>query len=183
MSRKNGRRVFSDKDGTKIGEDIADIKEEAKLWIVNFLLSAKEALGDILVISDELTAKLKELVQNFEGLEFDNGLFDFLVKSTAWEGDDQLLAWLRNGGLEKVIGEITGYVIEGEVTLDKIIAELLQFIFSLTEFMQEKTISAFNSALAYHYYNTAIESPEEISQSEFDLSVQAFYTERKFSAV
>lgn len=183
MSKKNGRRLFSDSDGTKFREDFEAIKDEARLYIVNVLLKAQEALGEVLVISDELTAKLKDLVQNFDDLNFENGLFDFLVEATAWKGDDQLLAWLRNGGLVSVITEITGSVIEGEVTLDKIIAELLQFIFGLTELMQEKAISAFNSSLAYNFYNTSIPNPESISQAEFDLSVQAFYTEKKLSTV
>lgn len=130
MSKKNGRRVFSKKDGTSFIEDVNDIKDELITFVNGLPPKIKKWLAEAETIV-ELLEKLEELLENetFEkAMEFlfaqikgerDREIFE-AIKQAIINMNDVIDGWLDKfdtaGETLKILSEGDLSQIEADLT-------------------------------------------------------------------
>lgn len=172
MSKRNGRRLFSQKDGTTFKEDIGEISEEVKLFVIQVLSDIKEIGEDILEFSTEWVNHIKGVLADLSGIDWESGLFDVIANAI---GASDKLEWLREN-FGPLVSKITGIVSDGSVSLDFWLRTLLEFVNGLTEILQGGVWRGLNAAIVAGQLESAGRG-DEFTARELNLAVEAFYND------
>lgn len=170
MSKKNGRRLFSDKDGTKIGEDLKDISDEVKLFIIQVLTEIKEIGEDILEYSIAFVNKVKEVLAAFDGLdwetiqEWSNIIAQFAPEFGEW------LSEKFPGIVQEIVGAAVDWV-EDLQDANYWLQIFLEFVTGLSTAMQGGAWRALAASLVTAKIGTTF------SLAQVNLAVEAAYNE------
>lgn len=131
MSKKNGRRLFSNKDNTTFFQDVSDISDEVKLWVNTLPVKLKKHLqeaGVFVEIFEDIHRLLEngsqldtaiETVLNATETEFDNELYEKIkiVVNTFYE-------WLSEDFTSLTTGFAKFDIISNFISVDKNISLL-----------------------------------------------------------
>ncbi|MCB0796802.1 MAG: hypothetical protein KDB85_04190 [Chitinophagales bacterium] len=173
MTKRNGRHLFSsDKDGTKIGEDLKDIADDVKLFIVKVLTDIKDKGEDILEFGTEFVNAIKPFLADAEKIDWDV-VFD-QIEAALGDKFSKQLAWLK-AHLSSIIADITGVVSEID-NAGQWLRVFLEWVGSLTSIMQDGAWRGMaGSIVGYRLEEMGV--AEEFTTREINLAVEAFYNE------
>lgn len=171
MSRKNGRRVFSDKDGTKIKEDLQEISEEVKIFIIQVLADVREVGEDVLEYSIAFVNKVREVLAGFDGIDYEeiqewaNIVAQFAPEFGKW----------LTSKFPEIVQNIVGAAIDWIEDVEDAnywLQIFLEFVTSLTGAMQGGAWRALAAAVV-----TAKIGDSDFTPREVNLAVEACYNE------
>lgn len=171
MTKKNGRYIFSKKkDGTTFVEDVQDISEDVKLFIVKVLTDIKDAGEDILEWSIAFVNKVKEVLAAFDGIdweevqEWSNIIAQFAPEFGEW------LSEKFPGIVQEIVGAAVDWV-EDLQDGNYWLQIFLEFVTGLSAAMQGGAWRALAASLV------TAKIGDNFSLAQVNLAVEAAYNE------